>query len=151
MAQKRPTPARRPEPNPRHRLLVALVGAGLTVGIIAIAMSVGGEDPARATDRDPETVALGARLYAADCAVCHGTDLRGTATGPPFLNSIYAPNHHADEAFQRAVAFGVVPHHWNFGPMEPRPGLTREEVAAIVAFVRAEQEAAGIFRDPSHP
>ena len=80
----------------------------------------------------------------------HGVDLRGTGTGPPFLDVIYAPNHHGDESFQRAVAGGVQPHHWGFGPMAAVPGLTRDDVAQIIDFVRSEQEAAGIFTDPSH-
>ena len=126
------------------------VGALLLVGIIAIAMSVGEEPSTGTSGLDPEAVADGGALFAANCAVCHGADLGGTATGPPFLDVIYAPNHHADEAFQRAAAFGVQPHHWNFGPMAPVAGLTREDVALIVAFVRSEQEAVGIFRDPSH-
>lgn len=152
MAQqmRRPTPPVRPDPATR-RMVIALVGALLTAGIIAIAMSVGGEDPANAVVvRDPVTVAEGAALYAATCAVCHGADLRGTDVGPPLIHPYYAPNHHADEAFQRAVAFGVVPHHWNFGSMPPQQHLTREEVEKIIAFVRTEQEAAGIFRDPGH-
>jgi hypothetical protein len=79
-----------------------------------------------------------------------GVAVSGTDTGPPFLNAIYAPNHHADEAFQRAVVGGVQPHHWNFGPMVPVDGLDRSDVALIIEFVRSQQETAGILRDPSH-
>ncbi len=132
-----------------RRLMPFGIGALVLAGIIAIAVSVG-EGPGTTATRDPEAVAEGGVLFAANCAMCHGADLKGTTAGPPFLNVIYAPNHHADEAFQQAAAFGVQPHHWNFGPMPPVAGLTREDVALIVAFVRAEQEAAGIFRDPSH-
>jgi hypothetical protein len=60
----------------------------------------------------------------------------------------YAPNHHGDEAFQRAVVAGVQPHHWNFGPMVPVEGLSRDDVSKIVAYVRSVQEAEGILRDP---
>lgn len=119
------------------------------VGLVAVA--VVGTRPEPLAPADPALVAQGAALYAANCAMCHGPDLGGTDHGPPFLDVIYAPNHHADESFQRAVAFGVVPHHWQFGPMPPIPGLDRDEVAAVVAFVRAEQQRAGIVRDPSHP
>lgn len=86
----------------------------------------------------------GRALYAANCARCHGADLRGTKEGPPFLDAIYRPGHHADASFLIAVRSGARAHHWNFGPMLPVPGLSDQQVAAIVAFVRAEQQAAGI-------
>ena len=120
------------------------------VAVIAVVASESNRSEADAiAPRDSVEVAAGAELYAANCAACHGVDLNGTDTGPPFLDVIYAPNHHADEAFQRAVAGGVQPHHWNFGPMEPVAGLTRADVALIIEFVRSEQEAAGILRDPA--
>ncbi len=43
-----------------------------------------------------------------------------------------------------AARSGVRPHHWNFGPMPPVSGLTDQQVAAIVAYVRSQQQAAGI-------
>lgn len=152
----RPTPAsRRVQPDSTRAVTrwpwilgSVVVGAGIIA--IALSSSPPGDDAA-AVAGDPVAVAQGAELYAASCAVCHGADLTGTATGPPFLDVTYAPNHHADEAFQRAVVGGVVAHHWNFGPMAPIAGLDRSEVALIVGFVRSEQEAAGIIRDPSHP
>jgi mono/diheme cytochrome c family protein len=98
-----------------------------------------------------ELVARGETLYGETCAVCHGSDLEGSETGPPFLSPIYAPNHHPDESFFAAVADGVQPHHWDFGAMPAQPSVSPDEVEAIVAFVRAEQEAAGITEDPSHP
>jgi hypothetical protein len=39
----------------------------------------------------------------------------------------------------------VEPHHWDFGPMPPQPDVSRADVEAIVAYVRAEQKEAGIF------
>ena len=143
-------PARRPPSGGRRRLW-ATVSIGVAMGVVAIAMSVSRPAPVAPTDRNPEAVASGAELYAASCAMCHGPDLRGTMAGPPFLDVIYAPNHHSDEAFQRAVLGGVVAHHWDLGNMPPIPGLTPDDVALIVAFVRSEQEANGLLRDPSHP
>lgn len=147
-------PKRRPEtPPPRRRTnrWPLVIGGGAVVSVlIAIAVAAEPDASPATTPRDPTIVAAGAELFAANCAVCHGTDLLGTTTGPPLLHPYYAPNHHGDEAFQRAVAFGVVPHHWNFGPMVPLAHLSRDEVAHIVAFVRTEQEAAGIYEDPSH-
>ena len=34
--------------------------------------------------------------------------------------------------------------NWQFGDMPPLTGIRREEVAQIVAFIRALQEAAGL-------
>lgn len=86
----------------------------------------------------------GAGLYAQACASCHGADLRGTRQGPPFLDAIYRPGHHADAAFFLAVKGGAHPHHWNFGNMPPVQGLSDAQIEAIVAFVRERQRAAGI-------
>lgn len=91
----------------------------------------------------------GEALYQETCAACHGADLRGTDSGPPFLDVIYAPNHHPDESFYAAVENGVQPHHWDFGAMPPQPSIDRAEVEAIVAYVRQEQADAGITEDPS--
>jgi mono/diheme cytochrome c family protein len=123
---------------------------GAAAVLIAIAVIAEPDAASVPGSRDPAVVSAGADLFAANCAVCHGPDVNGSATGPPLLHPYYAPNHHADEAFQRAVAFGVVPHHWDFGEMAPLPHLTRDDVEKIIAFVRAEQESAGIYEDPSH-
>lgn len=126
--------------------------AVVLAGIIAIGDNLAGSSvpSAEPGGHDPVVVATGEQLYQTKCSVCHGADLRGTNAGPPFLDVIYAPNHHADEAFQIAVVRGVTPHHWSFGAMPPIVGLSREDVAAIIAFVRTEQEEDGIFIDPSH-
>jgi mono/diheme cytochrome c family protein len=122
---------------------------------IAALMTVacGGDEPTATQGTNSpqvELVAEGAELFAERCAACHGSDLKGSTAGPPFLDPIYAPNHHPDEAFYAAVANGVQPHHWEFGAMPPQPSVTEEEVAAIVAFVRSEQREAGITEDPNH-
>ena len=89
--------------------------------------------------------ALGKKIYDASCKACHGADGQGQAgVAPPFVNAIYRPGHHGDEAFQRAVAQGVRSHHWQFGNMPPVEGLTRGDVKMIVAYVRQLQTANGI-------
>ncbi len=85
----------------------------------------------------------GAAVYAASCASCHGADLRGTEEGPSHLSIVYEPNHHSDESFRRAIANGAPAHHFDFGDMPPVPGLTDEDVEAVIAFVRAEQTRQG--------
>ncbi len=144
-------PAAHKPPSKRRRVSTGVwvvVAVILVIGTL-LGLRLGEEGPA-AAERDPEVVAAGQELFVASCAVCHGVDLRGSQTGPPFLLPTYAPNHHGDEAFQRAAASGVPPHHWNFGPMPPVPGLSRDDVSKIVAYVRSVQEAEGIFNDPTH-
>ena len=123
----------------RDRSLRAALGLGLVTLVLS---ACGGSKPA--TGLADASTLDGRILYAANCALCHGTDLKGTPQGPPLLDAIYRPGHHADAAFLYAVRNGVKPHHWNFGPMPPVPGLTDQQVAAIVAFVRGEQQTVGI-------
>ena len=86
----------------------------------------------------------GARLFAENCASCHGTNATGTEQGPPLLHKVYEPGHHPDSSFQRAVQQGVMSHHWRFGNMPPVQGVSREDVAKIIAYVRELQRANGI-------
>lgn len=89
--------------------------------------------------------AIGQRLFGGACQSCHGVNAVGIeGSGPPLVHKIYEPNHHADEAFQRAVANGVKSHHWPFGNMAPVDGLTRGDVAMIITYVRELQRANGI-------
>lgn len=111
----------------------------LTAVVVAAALAACGS-----SDEDP--VAKGERLFQGEgtCATCHGADLRGTPMGPPFLHELYVPDHHPDQAFQNAVRNGVQPHHWGFGPMPPLTHLSADDVRAITAYVRAQQQEAGI-------
>ncbi len=97
----------------------------------------------------PESLSAGAqageRLFADKCASCHGRNAAGRqGVAPPLVHIVYEPGHHGDESFQRAVALGVRAHHWPFGNMPPVEGLSRAEVARIVAYVRELQRANGI-------
>lgn len=88
--------------------------------------------------------ALGADLFATHCARCHGAEALGSDHGPPLIHRIYEPSHHSDLAFYRAVALGVHQHHWEFGAMPPVAGISGEDTAHIIAWIRREQRAAGI-------
>lgn len=123
------------------RRTVATVVLVLAAGLHGCATedgTTGGED-------GEADIAAGRELYAQNCAVCHGPQTEGTDQGPSFLSDVYVPSHHADEAFQAAVARGVQPHHWDFGAMPPVPGLTRDQVADITAHVRQLQTEAGLL------
>ena len=69
-------------------------------------------------------------------------------TGPPLVHVLYNPGHHTNQAFFLAVKIGVRSHHWNFGDMPPQPQVSEEQLAAIVSYVRALQEANGISYPP---
>ena len=146
---------RRRPPAARQRRPIRTVAIALVVSLPAIAIvlviALGGGDNESSGTVGGATAAAGQPLSNANCSSCHGVELLGSATGPPFLDVIYAPNHHSDEAFQRAAALGVVPHHWDFGPMPPVTGGDSDDVRLITAYVRSPQRAAGVLRDPSHP
>lgn len=88
--------------------------------------------------------AAGQILFNRECATCHGKDAIGGDTGPPLIHMHYERGHHDDSAFVKAVQTGVKQHHWDFGDMPPQPQIDAEEIANIIAFVRAVQEANGI-------
>ena len=85
----------------------------------------------------------GAEVYAARCASCHGTNLRGTDKGPSHLSQVYEPGHHPDQSFRSAIANGAKQHHWSFGDMAPVQGITPEETAAVIAYIREVQSREG--------
>ena len=88
---------------------------------------------------------IGKRAFEAKCAACHGANAAGqNGVAPPLIHRTYEPNHHSDEAFQRAVQNGVRAHHWPFGNMPPVEGLTRADVQYIVRYVRQLQRENGI-------
>jgi mono/diheme cytochrome c family protein len=107
-----------------------------------------GDAPRVADDFDPGPTPFdfiaGETMYHGSCAACHGVNGTGSTTGPPLVNKIYEPSHHADAAFHRAVQLGVAPHHWRFGAMAPVEGLAPEQVDQIIAYVRWLQRQAGI-------
>lgn len=86
----------------------------------------------------------GARVFTANCAVCHGKNAAGSDQGPPLVHKIYEPSHHGDRAFLAAVRNGVRQHHWQFGNMPPQPGVSNRQVTQVVAYMRELQRANGI-------
>jgi len=92
----------------------------------------------------PPEVAQGKTLFEQHCSVCHGPAGDGTTQGPPLVNIIYEPNHHADAAFVLAARNGVRAHHWRFGDMAPLPDVTESMVLQIVGYIRWLQRQVGI-------
>lgn len=125
----------------RHRSRLAVVAGSvvLTATLAIGAVACGDSDDSGA----PVGAGRGGDLYAANCASCHGSDLRGTERGPSHLSIVYEPSHHGDDSFRSAIAQGARAHHWNFGDMPPVTGLAVDEVEAIIEFIRDEQERRG--------
>ena len=88
---------------------------------------------------------LGKMNYDNACAECHGDTARGTEKGPTFISRIYHPGHHGDQAFFIAPKSGAKAHHWPFGDMKPVEGVADAQLAAILKYIRAVQQANGIF------
>lgn len=93
----------------------------------------------------PPDMHVGEAKFNANCSACHGPRGTGTQQGPPLVHKIYEPNHHGDPAFQRAAAFGVKAHHWEFGNMPKIESVTPADVDQIIQYVRWLQRQAGIF------
>ena len=95
----------------------------LALTFVFVASCAGESGQSDIPSQDPDEVAAGAELYEANCAGCHGSDLRGTDRGPSHLSEVYEPSHHGDGAFQVAILAGSPQHHWDFGAMPPVEGL----------------------------
>jgi mono/diheme cytochrome c family protein len=122
----------------------ALVRVGLIVGAVAVALAACASTPEAApTTTVAVSLERGREVYAAKCAQCHGLDLRGTDQGPSHLAGVYAPAHHSDESFRRAVRVGAPQHHWRFGPMPPIDGVSDADLESVIAYVRAQQRERG--------
>ena len=121
-----------------------LATAAAALALLAAACGGGGGAEGDAAATPAFSGIDGRTLFGQACAACHGAALEGSERGPPLIHPLYRPGHHDDAAFLRAVRFGVISHHWTFGDMPPVEGLTGEQAAAIVAWVRERQRAAGV-------
>lgn len=124
----------------RHAPLATAVTAAVAVIAASCGSAPAETEPAAPTGAGNEP---GAALYQANCASCHGADLRGTDKGPSHLSIVYEPNHHGDDSFRSAILNGAQQHHWNFGDMAAIPGLDDEEIDDVIAYIRSEQERQG--------
>lgn len=130
-------PAARTDPVRRRGVLMSSVMITSALALLAVSCGDSAGETAAGAD------GVGAELYAANCASCHGTDLAGTELGPSQLSIVYEPAHHDDDSYRSAIANGAGQHHWTFGNMPPIPGLDDAEVDAIISFIRSEQERQG--------
>jgi len=124
--------------------------AAVLIGGFAAAFT----SPLLAASLDADTIKLpqmtaalerGKQNYDEKCATCHGRNAAGTDKGPTFLHRVYHPGHHGDSAFYRAAKSGARAHHWPFGNMPPVRDVTDKQIQSIIRYVRALQQANGLF------
>lgn len=118
---------------------------GISLGGVFVHQSPAADSPATAAPRVPFKYAVGNKKYQENCSVCHGVSLEGSKQGPPLLHGFYKPSHHNDASFYRAALQGVRAHHWNFGDMPRIPGVTQQDMEAIVPFIRWFQQDRGLY------
>lgn len=124
----------------------------LAVAILAAAMliTLTANSRSDATGADAGTIALGQRLYDAQCASCHGADLQGQPDWKtPLANGRFpAPPHdetghtwhHPDALLERIVREGSAAVVGN-GYESDMPGfgdlLTDDEIRAVLAYIKS--------------
>ena len=125
---------------------ITLLAASLLALLLAAACG-GGDEAGSGGSQESRTGSFenGEILFGENCAACHGAAAAGTTVGPPLVHAVYNPNHHPDFSFHNAVNNGVPQHHWAFGDMEPRTGLSGSDVNDIICYVRQLQVDEGIY------
>lgn len=125
----------------RHPLAtVALIAIGLaaTGGAYAVATTAA---TAETTTNTQSLVEDGQKLFAANCATCHGMNLQGTADGPTLIGVGAA-------AVEFQVATGRMPLAVT-GPQgeQKPPQFTAEQIKALYTFVASKGPGPGIPDD----
>jgi mono/diheme cytochrome c family protein len=130
---------------------VRTFAVALLVSVTGACSEAPGVDDARADPRDAARVALGAKVYAQQCAACHGARLEGQpdwrqrkADGrlpaPPHDESGHTW-HHPDSVLFAITKNGLVPPYAPPGYASDMPAyagiLKDEEVWAVLAYIKS--------------
>ncbi|MGP1397120.1 MAG: c-type cytochrome [Inquilinaceae bacterium] len=132
-----------------------LVGAAAVAAVLAVAAAFfrpdGPDSRALAIDPDdPQQVALGKDLYAAQCAACHGANLEGQPNwrqrlpngrlpGPPHDASGHTW-HHPDAQLFAITKYGVealAPAGYESDMPAFEDALTDDQIAAVLAYIKS--------------
>lgn len=127
MSQKPETSRKRGRRSPMAILL--LVGIGLITTGAAYAMATTATASAEIDLKSPEVIDEGQKLFAANCATCHGQQAQGTENGPSLIGV-------GSAAVDFQVGTGRMPMQAN-GPQAPAKPVqfTDEQVKALAAYV----------------
>ena len=129
-------------------VLVAVLLLGSIGTVIIAASAKSGQSAIYHNPKEPkmtQRLNLGKLNYDTYCASCHGKTGGGSDKGPTFISRIYHPGHHGDKSFYIATKRGVRAHHWPFGNMKPVKGVSDDQTNSIIEYVRAIQQANGLF------
>ena len=133
--------------------------AAATILLAACSESAAPGDDPRADPRDATRVALGARVYAQHCAVCHGAKLEGQpewrkrlANGrlpaPPHDESGHTW-HHPDHVLFALTRNGLVPPYAPKNYASDMPAfagqLSDDEIWAVLAYLKSHWTSAGVL------
>jgi len=127
--------------------------ACLLVALLSACGSSGGAETAWSRFRPgptPPELHRGEVLFNTYCISCHGLHGTGEGLGPALLDSLYAPARLPDDLIYLAVERGVPQQHFHYGAMPPVKRLDREQVAAIIPYLRwLQAKADSGARSPS--
>jgi cytochrome c oxidase cbb3-type subunit III len=90
-----------------------------------------------ASKQDPAAVDRGAKLYASNCAGCHGAAARGGVLAPDLLRSVLVLD---DE---KGILIAPVLRDGRPDQGMPKPNLTEPQIADVVAWLHLQTYAAG--------
>lgn len=88
--------------------------------------------------------ARGEELFTRNCVACHGAGAMGTANGPPLVHEMYREEIFADDRIADATRNGAQQRNWSYGRMPGIGGLSDQDVADLIAYVREVQDDAGL-------
>lgn len=117
------------------------------VFILAITMDQRSRDPEMVAPVSTGLSALasqGEPIFLQRCAMCHGRGAIGSRQGPPLLHEAYGAESFSDASIVRAVRNGVTANRWQFGNMPAIPGISDDDLTALVRYIRELQIQRGI-------
>src|SRR6202044_1573369 len=86
----------------------------------------------KASNQDPAAVERGAKLYATNCAGCHGAAARGGVLAPDLLRSLLVLD---DE---KGILIAPVLRDGRPDAGMPKPNLTEPQIADVVAWLHLQ-------------
>lgn len=121
------------------------IGVAVLVGVVAGACGGGGEG----AESSEEAIAAGAKLFADNCASCHGPE--GTGGSGPVLKDKRFLENASEEQLTNQIAVGI--------PRTTMPGwsqdnggpMTDRQIAQIVAYLKSLEDEAPVVPDRRTP